>query len=250
MRIRPFVAFVAGAVLSAGVVGATTYLRAADGGVVTACANKKTGVMRYLSKGSCNRRTETQLAWNQFGIPGIAGERGEAGARGDTGAKGDVGPRGESYRVVDAKGRDLGTPIDISNFGMSAEILFQGGVWIVHNNPAEGASIAGAISASGYFSDSRCSAPVFNAIAGSLDVQTARGSYVSLDRGVIYLKPKGSPFRVPATTDLYFLNSKTNPSQCVSARSWDNEFVSTSYFIDVVETTPPTFDAPFTIVLK
>ena len=65
---------------------------------VTVCANKKTGVMRYISKGSCNKKTETSLSWNQMGpqgLSGSAGTNGTAGAKGDTGAAGTAGAKGD-----------------------------------------------------------------------------------------------------------------------------------------------------------
>ena len=65
---------------------------------VTVCANKKTGVMRYISKGSCNKKTETLLSWNQMGpqgLSGSAGTNGTAGAKGDTGAAGTAGAKGD-----------------------------------------------------------------------------------------------------------------------------------------------------------
>jgi|GEM_PF-3566123 hypothetical protein len=80
--------------------GAVTYVSASSNSTLKACANKKTGVMRYISKGSCNKKTETSLSWNQMGpqgLPGASGTNGTAGGKGDTGAagaKGDAGTAG------------------------------------------------------------------------------------------------------------------------------------------------------------
>jgi hypothetical protein len=64
--------------------GAVTYANAAGNKTLKACANKSTGVMRYISKGSC-KKTETLLSWNQMGPQGLPGS---AGVKGDTGAAG------------------------------------------------------------------------------------------------------------------------------------------------------------------
>ena len=96
-----FKSFVIGFACAALSLGAVTYANAAGNGTLKACANKTTGVMRYISKGSC-KKTETSLSWNQMGpsgLPGSAGTNGTTGAKGDTGAagaKGDTGTAGAS----------------------------------------------------------------------------------------------------------------------------------------------------------
>lgn len=78
---------------------AVTYVSASGDRTIKACANKKTGTMRYISKGAC-KKTETSLTWNQMsptGLSGGAGTKGDTGAagtKGDTGAKGDAGTPG------------------------------------------------------------------------------------------------------------------------------------------------------------
>ena len=94
-----FKSFAIGFACAALSLGAVTYANAAGGKTLKACANKTTGVMRYISKGSC-KKTETSLSWNQMGpqgLPGSAGTNGTAGAKGDNGAagaKGDTGTTG------------------------------------------------------------------------------------------------------------------------------------------------------------
>ncbi len=78
--------------------GAVTYAYAAGDSTLKACANKTTGVMRYISKGSC-KKTETSLSWNQIGpsgMSGAAGANGTDGAKGDTGAAGATGTKGDT----------------------------------------------------------------------------------------------------------------------------------------------------------
>ena len=48
---------------------------------IVACANKKTGAMRYSSSGKCTK-TETKVSWNLAGTNGTAGAKGETGAAG------------------------------------------------------------------------------------------------------------------------------------------------------------------------
>ncbi len=57
-----------------------------DNKQIKACANKKSGVMRYTTK-SC-KKTERMLVFNSLGVPGVSG------AKGDTGTKGDIGTAG------------------------------------------------------------------------------------------------------------------------------------------------------------
>lgn len=106
MSRRSLVCLIVGLLLGGVVGGGVSLVAASTGDVVTLCANKKTGVIRYLKSSKCGR-SETRLDVNQsgqIGATGVAGPRGEvgptgaAGAKGDTGAqgpKGDVGPRGE-----------------------------------------------------------------------------------------------------------------------------------------------------------
>ena len=100
MKFNRLGAFTLGVVITAVSVGAVSFVNAAGDATLKACANKKTGVMRYISKGSCNKKTETSLSWNQLGpqgLSGSAGTNGTAGAKGDTGAagaKGDTGTTG------------------------------------------------------------------------------------------------------------------------------------------------------------
>ena len=62
----------------------------------TGCANKKTGVIRLLTKGKCNSKTEKTITWNSTGIPGAAGPAGAPGAQGAAGANGKDGIDGKN----------------------------------------------------------------------------------------------------------------------------------------------------------
>lgn len=58
---------------------------------IVTCANKKTGLMRLLTKGSCSTKLETVVHWAHLGPEG---ELGEVGPSGPTGAIGPSGPQG------------------------------------------------------------------------------------------------------------------------------------------------------------
>jgi hypothetical protein len=97
MKFTRLSAFTLGVVITAASIGAVSFVNAAGNKQLKACANKKTGVMRYISKGSCKKKTERTLRWNQMGpqgLPGTAGTNGAAGAKGDTGATGAAGTNG------------------------------------------------------------------------------------------------------------------------------------------------------------
>jgi hypothetical protein len=99
MKFNRLGAFTLGVVITAVSVGAVSFVNAAGNGTIQACANKSSGAMRYITKGSC-KKTETSLSWNQMGLQGSSGNSGAtgaAGAKGDTGAagaKGDTGAAG------------------------------------------------------------------------------------------------------------------------------------------------------------
>ena len=112
MKFNRLGAFTLGVVIAAVSVGAMSFVNAAGDKTLQACANKTTGVMRYIAKGSC-KKTETSLSWNETGPQGLPGA---AGAKGDTGAAavttttipavryniGDTGPGGGQIFYVDA----------------------------------------------------------------------------------------------------------------------------------------------------
>ena len=110
MKFNRLGAFTLGVVITAVSVGAVSFAKAAGDKQLKACANKTSGAMRYISKGSC-KKTETSLSWNQMGpqgLPGAAGTNGTDGAAGTKGDTGAVGTNGQNLFVVDATGRTLG----------------------------------------------------------------------------------------------------------------------------------------------
>jgi hypothetical protein len=107
-----FAVFSLGALAATISLGAIQYVAASGGSTITACANKSTGVMRLLSKGSC-KKTERKVAWNQQGIQGQAGLQGIPGAPGVNGAStSDVSADGNVY---DTSGKYIGLLVDVSD---------------------------------------------------------------------------------------------------------------------------------------
>ena len=127
MKFTRLGAFTLGVVITAVSVGAVSFVNAAGNGTLKACANKTTGVMRYISKGSC-KKTETSLSWNQMGPTGLSGsagtkgDTGAAGTKGDTGSKGDTGTKGDTGDTG-AKGDPgaAGTKGDTGNAGAKGD---------------------------------------------------------------------------------------------------------------------------------
>lgn len=61
---------------------------------IVTCANKKTGDLRILTKGSCDTKTEIVFHWAHEGPEGEPGEVGPTGPEGPTGPPGPRGPEG------------------------------------------------------------------------------------------------------------------------------------------------------------
>lgn len=98
MQVNRIGTFTLGVVITAVSVGAVSFVNAAGDASIKACANKTTGAMRYIAKGSC-KKTETLLSWNQMGPQGTPGSTGATGTKGETGVagpKGDAGGAGAS----------------------------------------------------------------------------------------------------------------------------------------------------------
>ena len=225
-----FKSFAIGFACAALSLGAVTYVNAASNATLKACANKKTGAMRYISKGSC-KKTEKALSWNQMGPQGVAGTN------------------GQNFHVIDAAGRDLG--VALSSSATAANIMYEGGIWTLQNTgEIETTLITGVMDASTKFSDSSCVTPYWKApsqFAGL--IQMARGVR-TVSGTTKYYKPSGTPY-LGSTSKFYSRQGSivNGVRACVEITDSDQvaEFAAT-YFTNVVEVTPPPFTAPFTIV--
>jgi hypothetical protein len=117
--------FMLGFVCSALAIGTVTYVNASSNSTIKACANKKTGVMRYIAKGKC-KKTEKALSWNQMGLQGSPGI---PGTKGDTGAGGATGTNGQNLFLIDGQDRQIGMVLGSQGGGNTIEFMYEGGLW-------------------------------------------------------------------------------------------------------------------------
>jgi hypothetical protein len=248
MNIRPLAIFAAGAIFVTALVGTTTWLQASSDNVITACANKKTGAMRYLTKGKCNKKTETQVSWNSTGVAGAQGApgtKGDSGAKGDTGATGAQGESGVRARLVDATGKDLG-PWSHANNGF-AFVDEQGGLWTTRENETLGPNLIQ------YFRNSSCTVPLLQAEAN--DVLSSKST-----RWVLYAGDGTllAGYKAVASVKSYSGSSLSGvyrkdvfaPYTCNDDKNRagnTNGDYSTVYFWDAEEVPLPTYTPPLSV---
>ncbi len=85
----PIVAAIAGAVVTASVVGGVAIAQTSTQAVITACVDQNTGNVRIVGSGSDCRPNETTTTWNQQGPQGIPGTNGANGVSGWTRVQGE-----------------------------------------------------------------------------------------------------------------------------------------------------------------
>jgi hypothetical protein len=248
MNIRPLAIFAAGAIFATALVGTTTWLQASSENTITACANKKTGAMRYLSKGKCNKKTESQVSWNSTGV---AGTQGVPGPKGDTGAKGDSGPKGEDgtkAMVVDSTGKELGVWAWTNYVGYQVAVDSIGGVWI-----PEGGRYDFGNETLYYFRDSDCRTPLIRAnrsdsLPSPADRWLTRSPEGQLQSGYRTLGTS-RPFS-GATLSGVYLRQGLAPFACFNDKNRAGNTLgdySTLYFWNAEEVPLPTYTPPLSI---
>ena len=214
--------------------GAVTYANAATNATLKACANKTTGAMRYISKGSC-KKTEKLLSWNQMG------------------PQGSTGANGQNFHVIDAAGRDLGPAVGLSDLGQAAVITYDGGLW---NLNSFSSFPSGVLSVSvQFYSDSTCTAPLLQ--VGEKMQSMARGWNEDPDNPKFW-KLAGDSFLMSSKVVYGKVRAGVSPNYTWPCTpSTDTTFQP--YFFEgignprlsaVTEVTPPAYTAPFTIVAK
>lgn len=85
----PILAAIAGAVVTASVVGGVAIAQTSTPAVITACIAQNTGNVRIVGSGSDCRPNETTTTWNQQGPQGIPGTNGANGVSGWTRVQGE-----------------------------------------------------------------------------------------------------------------------------------------------------------------
>ena len=219
--------FTLGVIVTAASVGAVSFANAAGDATLKACANKTTGVMRYISKGSC-KKTEIPLAWNQTGIQGAVGATGTTGARGETGAagtKGDAGiagsngtagTNGQNYYAVDATGKTLG-PV-LGTHGYSVDVLIDNLIWTLQrqSNQIDSSESGSA----GRYSDASCAIPYMTIAVGN--ATSPQGMTVDYGQNSTWdttdkaYKVSGSQVSWTGKTIYYFKFSSVSDSLCTA----------------------------------
>ena len=244
MKFNRFSAFTLGVLVTAVSVSAVSYVNASSNSTIKACANKKTGAMRYIAKGAC-KKTERPLSWNQMGQQGLSGA---PGAKGEPGAIGTAGTNGKNFHLIDSTGRDLGPALGVYSEGTHADILFEGGIWTLDTFDSYP---RGNLQLTFAYSDSACEIPYFRPSTQP----TARGWGGSKK----YFKASGNPFMLSTRTfyafitrpggggDLMDCTISSDPAVISQYSEWD---WSTYKVTDVIEVSAPTYNAPFTIVAK
>jgi hypothetical protein len=248
-------AFTLGVVITAVSVGAVSFVNAAGDKTLKACANKKTGVMRYISKGSCNKKTETSMSWNQMGptgLSGSAGTNGTAGANGtngSAGAKGEVGPAGQNFHAIDATGKDLG----IITQGNASEVTVysEGGLWPWQTHAYAGNNYVY------LFRDSSCTVPLATytnavvAVSSFVFPSTTRWILAKSAQSLptVAYKASGQAFDIYSLTTVYvwdaYHQTCTSRNPTTFYAGYENVYAT-----DLTTVSLPTYTAPLTIVAK
>jgi hypothetical protein len=248
MKSKLFAAFGIGALTATVALGAIQFASASGNSTITACANKKTGTMRYISKGKC-RKTERTVRWNQQGPQGLPGAKGDTGA---VGPKGDAGTAGISgsvgfFKVVDANNRELGTLLSMDEQGYY--VLVDGRVWWLR--PQE--SVFFGMEVIYYYADSACQQRLINATVLMPD------QWVAIEHNQTYptqqspqkafVKQGNSPVQASSLGNIY-IGGRGTGCTLSSSNPLSDEYVSPSdYFYRATEIPMPfSFTAPLTLV--
>ncbi len=239
MKFNRLGAFTLGVVITVVSVGAVSFVNAAGNKTIKACANKTSGAIRYVAKGSC-RKTETSLSWNQIGPVGLPGIAGQAGVKGDT------GPNGHNVRAIDANGKDLGYVTSWDGSGVS--ILNNGAIWnwSLTTNVSRNVLY--------YFFDSSCTTPFVLSDGFTSDMtQTIplTNRYVLAKstsyRATAAYKPTGNFVQLNTLPSSY---QWSNANQTCRTISWDGA-IQDYVLAYQLETTPLLeYAAPLSIVAK
>jgi hypothetical protein len=245
MKFSRLGAFTLGVVITAVSVGAVSFVNAAGNGTLKACADKKTGVMRYLAKGKC-KKTETSLSWGQIGPQGLPGT---PGASGTAGAKGEMGMSGPNFFAVDANGKTVGQILGA--YSGTYTILIGEKIW----NAMKTRYSLGGFTDYGisYYSDSLCTRPFITPSKG--DAINTKDTYVDNSRGDSALYKAYSPTGSLLSwtdRDVYNYNPERTPGPaCQQLTSGEKISNSSSLdLFDMVQIEKPTYTPPLRLVAR
>ena len=228
-------------------ISAVTYASAASDATLKACANKTTGVMRYIAKGSC-KKTETSLLWSQMGpqgLPGVAGPAGVNGTAGVNGSDGSVGAAGPALKWVDADGNQLG---EFLNYN-SPQFLYNGVLYYFDATRSNDYSMnQGGL----LYSDVACTIP-----KGRLFYQTTQQVFYTTIGNVedaapqYWWRPTGVYKTISAGETLYSFSNGLCTSSTVPAAPAISLYRGTTLSeVAIYSGRPPSYVAPVLIVSK
>ena len=262
MQFKRLSAFTLGVIITAASVGAVSFANAASDGTLKACANKTSGAMRYISKGSC-KKTETSLSWNQMGpqgLPGVAGAKGDSGVSGSNGTAGTNGTNGQNFYAVDATGKTLGPVIshcDGCNGDSVVDVLIEGRTWSLETSHYY-ISNSEPLNSEFVYKDSSCTQPWFvvsnTRAPNSQEVRMDYGTSVTFSAASKAFSVVNTPVSWTGRSVYYWdWNSQTTRSNRICRTYTDGQkttLATTSSLYEAVELTKPAYTAPLTIVAK
>lgn len=235
-----FRAFGLGVALTAMTLGAVTYVNASTNATIRVCANKKTGAMRYITKGKC-KKTETALSWNQQGLQGLQGLSGVAGP------KGDAGTNGTTLQVIDATGAFVGYAVGDGAGGRGRlpglMTLVGERLWMLDLGEYR---VDGTGAFSGAYADSNCSTVL--GVIGANAALSPQVTYVDGESGTSYISTAVYASGTDMSTPVYW---KPEGSQCTEMPSNDRrgDYFEAS-LVSLTPITAPSYTAPLSIVSR
>jgi hypothetical protein len=246
MKSKLFAMFGLGALTATISLGVIQIASASSDSSVTACANKKTGAMRSITKGKCNK-TERTMRWNQLGPQGLPGAKGDLGSTGPKGETGGTGASG-NFLVKDATGTTIGKMISYrpsenpgsGEFEDTVVVLSQGRLWNLRVQKTGYLSTSGSISpelSGGYYDSSNVSTrkPYGKGVtSGSI---SPNGTLAF--NGKVYI-PSSSPFS-PTSVPVFQFNGTELSSGAKSTLALSIQLFR------IEEITPPSYVAPLVI---
>lgn len=253
MRLRFFAGFLAGIIFTVALIGSTTWLRADDANVIHACANKRTGVLRYIAKGSCTKKTETAISWGVIGPAGPQGPMGESGAKGESGKQGEAGAKGTPGAralVVDATDKNLGVWAWTNFTGNFAVLDSSGAVWLPSTNVYGFANEALV-----YFRDSSCTVPLIQAPSSDALPSPSDRYVLQVPNdsteivGAYKTAASGRPFRGSSLSGVYVWRG-ISPAVCTNDKSRPGNTMgdySGIYFWDATSVDLPPYTPPLRV---